>query len=287
MTEQDTQTSRSLVPYILIAIVILAVVLGIYFWRSSEPATEQPKPVTETPLQPVTESQSQQAEPEPQEPSAPEPVERPDPVTEPEPDPAPEPELPDISDSAIKTALSEAGAYEAVARLLVDEDLLRRFVVFSVNAADEELAPRHGLVKPPEQSFKTYQQAGKEWIDAASYKRYTPYAEALDSMETETLLSLYDDYKPVIQEIYGEIGRGGEFDYVLMDAIDHLLDTPEVPMPVEVKTESVMYQYADPHLESLSALQKQLLRTGPENMRIIKAKLRELKQALINKNGPQ
>ena len=52
-------------------------------------------------------------------------------------------------------------------------------------------------------------------------------------------------------------------------------------MPVEVYTDSVMYKYADERLESLSDPQKQLLRTGPDNMRRIKAKLRELKDSLM------
>ena len=70
------------------------------------------------------------------------------------------------------------------------------------------------------------------------------------------------------------------FDGKLKDAIDVLLDTHEVPVPVEVFTDSVMYKFADSRLESLPAPQKQLLRTGPENMRRIKAKLREIKETL-------
>jgi hypothetical protein len=42
----------------------------------------------------------------------------------------------------------------------------------------------------------------------------------------------------------------------------------------------VMFKFADPQLEGLAAAQKQLLRTGPDNMRRIKAKLREIKEAL-------
>jgi hypothetical protein len=41
-----------------------------------------------------------------------------------------------------------------------------------------------------------------------------------------------------------------------------------------------MYKYKDERLEALSGPQKQLLRTGPENMRRIKAKLREIKDAM-------
>jgi hypothetical protein len=41
-----------------------------------------------------------------------------------------------------------------------------------------------------------------------------------------------------------------------------------------------MYKFADRQLESLTTPQKQLLRTGPENMRRIKAKLREIKDSI-------
>ena len=44
------------------------------------------------------------------------------------------------------------------------------------------------------------------------------------------------------------------------------------------------YKYADDRLESLNEPQKQLLRTGPDNMRRIKAKLRELK-VLVEERG--
>ena len=57
-----------------------------------------------------------------------------------------------------------------------------------------------------------------------------------------------------------------------------------MPVPVEVYTDSVTYKYTDPRLENLNEPQKQLLRTGPDNMRRIKAKLREIK-VLLEENG--
>jgi hypothetical protein len=42
----------------------------------------------------------------------------------------------------------------------------------------------------------------------------------------------------------------------------------------------VLYVYSDPQLESLSAAQKQLLRTGPRNVRLVQARLREIAQHL-------
>ena len=53
-----------------------------------------------------------------------------------------------------------------------------------------------------------------------------------------------------------------------------------IPTPVEVYRDSVMYKYKDERIEELSLPQKQLLRLGPDNMRRVKAKLRDLKASL-------
>lgn len=278
MTDNDTAEKKSLIPHFLVGALILIGLVAVYFWQADpEPAPRVEEPVA----MPVDEPQVPEPEPE-LDPDAAAPLETPENMQPPAPEPTPEPEPLDITDGAVKTAVLETGEYEAMARLLVDEDLLRRFVVFSKNLSDEQLAANHGVLQPPKQEFRVYRQAGKEWIDAASYKRYTPYVEALDSLDTDQLIQLYGKYKPAINEVMAELGEGSrDFDTVLTDAINHLLDTPEVPMPVEVTSDSVMYKYVDERLESLTPPQKQLLRTGPENMRVIKAKLREIRDALM------
>lgn len=280
MSDENLQP-KSLVPhYVLGAVVVVLVIAGVLWLQEDTPppepvsAEEPQESAYSKPIDDVVESA-----PTPPPVEEPEPVEMPEPVTIEEIQPEPEPL--DISDAAIKTALLTLTNYDVAASLLVNEDLLRRFVVTTDNMARGDTAPNYQLLTPPSQSFRVYQQAGKEWIDAASYKRYTAYVDAFDEMEVDRLISLYRDYKPTIAEIFAEIGDpDDDFDYILIDAINHLLDTPEVPMPVEVFTESVMYKYRDERLESLSGPQKHLLRTGPENMRRIKAKLRELKEAL-------
>ena len=46
----------------------------------------------------------------------------------------------------------------------------------------------------------------------------------------------------------------------------------------------MFYEYADAQLESRPAGQKLLLRMGPANARIIKAKLREFRAEIVKKN---
>jgi hypothetical protein len=47
----------------------------------------------------------------------------------------------------------------------------------------------------------------------------------------------------------------------------------------------VLYEYADPNLENLSAGQKTLIRMGRANALKIKAKLREIRAALVPPAG--
>ncbi len=282
----ESSEKKSLGPHFIIVGILLVVILAVVFW----PSDEEPEPVV-NPEAEVTEPEvTAPEEPEVFEPTQPAPtveLEEKDDV-EPLPEQVePDPELLDTSDPAVKAFLIESSSAgeETVNRMLVDEGLIQRFVVSVTNLANDEMAPNHQLLTPPEQSFRVYSQAGKQWIDAASYKRYTPYVDMLESFNNEALLNIYGIYKGDIQAKYAEIGNPDQdFNSVLLEAIDQLLDTPEVPVPVEVYTDSVAYKYADDRLENLSEPQKQLLRTGPDNMRRIKAKLRELK-VLVEERG--
>jgi hypothetical protein len=244
------ESKKSLVPHFIIGAIVLAIALAVILWPSEpEPIIVVPVPaVIEPTVEPVIEAQPTILIPETV-------------LEQPEPDIIPEPQPLDISDGTVKTKLLVLSDYDEFARLLINEALLERFVIMTNTLAEENIADNNRVLVQPEQPFRTYRQADKEWIDPASYKRYAPYVD--------------------IENIFSEIGNPSDsFDQKLEEAIDVLLDTPEVPFPVEVFTDSVMYKFADKQLESLSAPQKQLLRTGPENMRRIKAKLREIKETL-------
>ena len=59
-------------------------------------------------------------------------------------------------------------------------------------------------------------------------------------------------------------------------AIVELLRTPVLEGEVELEPKGIVYTFADPKLEELTAAQKQFLRMGPQNVRTIQAKLREI-----------
>ena len=59
----------------------------------------------------------------------------------------------------------------------------------------------------------------------------------------------------------------------LIALIDHLLATPDVAAPIVLVQPNVMYLYADPQLEALSPGQKTLIRMGPANEALLKARI--------------
>ena len=78
-------------------------------------------------------------------------------------------------------------------------------------------------------------------------------------------------------DAYRELGfPEGDFDPVLERAIGVLLATPAVEGDSALREKVITYEFVDPNVESLPAAAKQLLRMGPDNMRIVQAKLREI-----------
>ena len=189
----------------------------------------------------------------------------------------------DESDGAVKSAFVALAKSPLVAKYLVDESLLQKFVINMNSVANKEMSPNHSLLNAPQTAFRVYQQADRQWIDASSFKRYDSYVAALESLSANDLVELMNTYRPTLEDKFAEISPpNASFDRTLVRAIDELLATPEVQLPIEVYSDSVMYKFRDEGLETLSGPQKQLLRTGPDNTRKIKDALRKLKTALQN-----
>ena len=112
------------------------------------------------------------------------------------------------------------------------------------------------------------------------YRRYVQLAEAVPANK---LVEIYVRFYPLFQEQYEKLGHPDRyFNDRLVEVIDHLLDVPEVHPPVLLTQPGVLYEFADPKLEGLSVGQKILVRMGPENTAKAKAKLQEIREALLS-----
>ena len=293
MSDQEAQSPSQMAqmkPYLIAAGVLVIILLVAFLWP--DPDAEQPlasAPMAVTPALPVVDelADADESENMPPEPD----------IFEGTPeiksleieavqDIEPLPDLViveplDESDAAVKNALITIAASPLVEKYLVDESLLQKFVINVNSIANHEMSPNHSLVTAPEEEFRVYQQADSEWIDTASFKRYNSYVDALESMSTDDLIKLMNTYRGILESKFAEIAPpNSSFNNTLLQAINELLDTPIVPLPIEVYSDSVMFKFKDQQLEALSGPQKQLIRTGPENTRRIKDILRDIQDAL-------
>ena len=113
---------------------------------------------------------------------------------------------------------------------------------------------------------------------------YTPYVRIAQAIDAKKLVAVYSRFYALFQEAYRQLGYPtGYFNDRLITCIDDLLAAPELDGPIKLAQPKVLYEYADPDLEALSAGQKIMIRMGLDNERKIKAKLREVRSALTAK----
>ncbi len=283
---QKRSTNSNLLLAIITLIVVACVVAFVLLKPSDEPVAriEATEPVKERPimeLKPLN-------EPDIIEPEEPTTVEQPaelevpaQRIVEPEPEVSALPALND-SDTMVVAKIDEYLS-DSVMSLLVTDDVIRRGVVFIDNLAQGKVAKKHNPVIKPQESFSVT-EGDILTIDPNSYERYTPYVKIFTSMSAAQVVRMFEEYQPLINDAYTEIGYGDdEFKQTLNDAIDLLLDTPEPEGALPLLRDSVTYQYAFSEWEQLPAAQKQLLRMGPDNMKKVKAALRNIKAQLESK----
>ncbi|AEI67293.1 DUF3014 domain-containing protein [Corallococcus macrosporus] len=184
-------------------------------------------------------------------------------------------------DGEVRDLASRLSPDPELARWMNEKDLIRRFTG-AVTSIAEGLSPRPmlGFLAPPG-AFQVTQVDGTTVIDPASYARYDAVARVIESIDAHSAASVFRELKPLIDQANAEIAPPGQtFNSSLSAAIQHLLEVPAQEGPVEVVPEGALYAYAAPELEDLSPAQKHLLRMGPENMKRIQAKLKELKTSL-------
>ncbi len=187
----------------------------------------------------------------------------------------------DDSDGDVKGGLTELLGANAVTRFLVPERIVRNIVVTIDNAPREKMAVQQRPIKPTSGQFVAAGSEDAPVISPDNYARYAPLVAVVKGIDAKTLVALYRGLQPLFQQAYEELGHPNDkFDARLLEVIDHLQKTPDVPQPVRLVRPSVHYRYADSALENLSSGQKLLIRMGPDNAAVIKAKLREIRAEL-------
>ena len=198
---------------------------------------------------------------------------------------APAPEAPfvlpplDQSDAVVRELVAKLSSHPQLARWLVTDDLVRRTAKVVGNLAwDEDPRPHVPFLKPTA-PFQVQQGATATTIDPRSYQRYDLAVDVFTSIDTPGAVALYRRFRPLLTQAYAELGYPDNFDTAVRTAVRTVLETPELREQPQVVGSVKAYRYVDPELEALPDAQKLLLRSGPDNARRTKAKVRELATA--------
>ena len=255
-------------PTIVIAAVVLAAALGVFYYLHRHAAA----PIAPAAVHP---------EAAPAEPAIAHPV-------PPAADTASQGPLPALGDSdpALRDALGAVAGAEAVSQFLVPENIIRRLVVTIDNLPRQKvpIAKRPTVAVPG--SFMAVGDELHSTLDPKNFARYEPMVGVVRKLDMQRVAQVYLRFYPLFQQVYQDLGYpNGYFNDRLVEVIDSLLATPQPSGPIELTRPNVMYTYADPALEARPAGQKLLLRMGPDNAAVIKAKLTELR-AIITAAPP-
>lgn len=187
----------------------------------------------------------------------------------------------DESDAIVRKLVAALSSHPRVAAWLTTNGLIRNFVVVVENVSTGATPAGHLRVLRPVGPFRVIENDEELRLDPRNYDRYTSFADAVASIDAAGAAQLYSRLKVRMNEAYADLGRDEPFDRALERAIVALLDVPIVEGTVRLEEKgATQYRYADTELEQLTQAQRQLLRMGPANVRVIQGKLREIALAL-------
>jgi hypothetical protein len=192
-------------------------------------------------------------------------------------------ELPplDLTDPVVRELLRGLSARPELAAWLATDGLVRNLVATVDSVANGNSPSSHLRRLAPSRPFAAEAQGEAFVIDPRSYERYDGIADTVASLDAAGLAQAYTTFRPRLDEAYRELGYpDGSFDAAVERALGRLLSTPIPTEDIAVSPAPVLYKFADERLERLAPAQKQLVRMGPRNARLVQDKLREVGLAL-------
>jgi hypothetical protein len=187
----------------------------------------------------------------------------------------------DASDGALAQALAALVGKPAWQTLFFPESIVRRIVATVDNLPRRDAPVKMWPVHPAGTPFATAGSGAALAIAPENARRYAAYVKLAQATDVAALVALYRRFYPLFQQAYVDLGYPqGYFNDRLVAAIDDLLAAPEPEALPRLVQPKVLYEYADPELERRSAGQRIMLRIGTANARSVKARLREIRQAV-------
>ncbi len=201
-----------------------------------------------------------------------------------------QPSLPnlDASDQFIRDRLVLLSEKRDLAVWLTTDDILRRSASYLDGLARGVILSNIFPLSSPEGGFSTHRDEQTIWLNAGNYERYDNTVSVISSLDMDLAAQIFHLTRPLLEGAFSELGyRPRQMDGIILTALDQIMSTPVIFEPIQLSRDSVNFKFFDSKLESLTPLQKQLVRAGPENTRRLQKQAKLLRTALMTPNGRQ
>lgn len=212
------------------------------------------------------------------------------------PEPEPEPEVLDApeqpqglqlpaledSDAEIRSAYGAVTSAAQFQGMLRSENLAQRSTAM-IDGFSRGLVLNKVLPVPRvEGAFSIVDAGDRLYMSPDGFARFDRVTRSVTSIDVALLAEVFHIYRDLFEESYSELGYPAEdFDNAVIRALDQILATPEIDQLILLERKKVFYSFADPDLEDLPDLQKQMMRIGVDNLRAVKAWVRQLRSELL------
>ena len=200
------------------------------------------------------------------------------------------PSLPnlDASDQFIRDRLVFLSEKRDLAVWLTTDDILRRSASYLAGLARGVILSNIFPLSLPGGEFSTHRDEQTIWLNAGNYERYDNTVSVISSLDMDMAAQIFHLTRPLLEGAFSELGyRPRQMDGIILTALDQIMNTPVIFEPIQLSRDSVNFKFFDSKLESLTPLQKQLVRAGPENTRRLQKQAKLLRTALMTPSGRQ
>ncbi|MDP2351220.1 MAG: DUF3014 domain-containing protein [Pseudomonadota bacterium] len=191
------------------------------------------------------------------------------------------PEL-DSSDAPIRESITQVAP--ELAPWLNTGQLIRTYMVIANDFSQGLRSGKHMYFLKLDQPLSADQNDTGLVIAAKSYQRYDKLAQAIEAIDAPAILAVYKKFRPLLLQVYSEFSypAGYSLEDMFTKAAAEVLAAPVIDEPIALVRTSTHYKFADPQLEALNPVHKQMIRMGPENTRLIQSKVRLLVEEMAN-----
>ncbi|ESS71386.1 hypothetical protein MGMO_105c00380 [Methyloglobulus morosus KoM1] len=191
--------------------------------------------------------------------------------------PAQQDGLPDLlgSDNYVRQTL--ASLFPGLAQWLNTDRLIRRYVEIINDFAQGTRIVKHVSFLRFDEYFTVAQDENGLYIAPKSFARYNNLAQTIHAIDVKAAVAVYQKLRPLMLQVFAEFNYPDDItlENIVNKAAGEIIATPVLDGNITLVRPSVFYKFADPKLEALNPVQKQMLRMGAENTRLIQNKCRE------------